>query len=192
MGDDLEAKAREVHDAAARILYFWFEELSEEQHWVKSVTLDEAIAERFGAVRQWILESAAKGWRETPETLLAAVIAVDQFSRNLFRDEAEAFAHDGLARELTLFGIARGYEKRLDAARCAFFYMPLMHAEDRALQALSVERFEALGNDDNIKFARSHADVIDRFGRFPSRNRVLGRRSTAVEKEYLSQPGAGW
>lgn len=192
MDDDLGAKASEVHDAAARILHFWFDELSDERHWAKSVTLDEAIAERFGAVRERIVESAAKGWRATPDTLLAAVIAVDQFSRNIFRDAAEAFAHDGLARELTLFAIARGYEKRLDPARCAFLYMPLMHAEDGALQALSVERFTALGNDDNIKFARSHAEVIDRFGRFPSRNRVLGRRSTAVENEYLSQPGAGW
>jgi uncharacterized protein (DUF924 family) len=192
MADDLGAKRGEVHDEAARVLRFWFEELSEEQHWVKSITLDEAIEQRFGALRLRVVEGAGADWRHAPETLLAAVILVDQFSRNLFRDDAEAFAHDGLARELALFGIVRGYDRRLDDERCAFLYMPLMHAEDRDLQRLSVERFATLGNDYNLGFAKDHAAVIERFGRFPSRNRVLGRRSTVIEREYLSQPGVGW
>lgn len=189
---DLGAKRREVHDEAARVLHFWFEELREEQHWVKSVTLDEAIAERFGGLRSSVVESAARGWRETPDTLLAAIVLVDQFSRNMFRDEGAAFEHDGLARELTLFGILRGFDRELPADRRAFLYMPLMHAEDRALQRLSIECFAALGDELNLGFAQDHAAVIERFGRFPSRNRALGRRSTVIEREYLSQPGAGW
>ena len=174
------------------MLHFWFEELNEEQHWAKSATLDEAITERFGMVRKHIIEIGANGWRATPDALLAAVIAVDQFSRNIYRDQAEAFAHDGLARELTLFGIVQQYDRRMPADRCAFLYMPLMHAEDGDLQRLSIDRFTALGNASNLGFAKDHAAVIERFGRFPSRNRALGRRSSAVEREYLSQPGAGW
>ncbi len=189
---DLGAKREEVHDEAARVLRFWFEELSEEQHWVKSVTLDEAIAERFGPLRLSVIDSAAWGWRETADTLLAAIVLIDQFSRNMFRDEGAAFEHDGLARELTLYGLVRGFDRTLPADRCAFLYMPLMHAEDPELQRLSIERFTALGDELNLGFAHDHAAVIDRFGRFPSRNRALGRRSTVIEREYLSQPGAGW
>jgi uncharacterized protein (DUF924 family) len=192
MGDDLGAKRREVHDEAAHVLRFWFEELNEEQHWVKSITLDEAIAERFGALRLKVAESAAWGWRGTPDTLLAAVILIDQFSRNMFRDEGEAFEHDGLARELTLYGLLRGFDRDLPRERRAFLYMPLMHAEDPELQRLSIERFTALGDEHNLGFAQDHAAVIERFGRFPSRNRALGRRSTVIEREYLSQPGVGW
>ena len=192
MGDDLGAKRGEVHDEAARVLHFWFEELNEDQHWVKSITLDEAIAERFGPLRLKVVESAAWGWRGTPDTLLAAVILIDQFSRNMFRDEGEAFEYDGLARELTLYGLLRGFDRELPRERCAFLYMPLMHAEDPVLQRLSIERFTALGDEHNLGFAQDHAAVIERFGRFPSRNRALGRRSTVIEREYLSQPGVGW
>jgi uncharacterized protein (DUF924 family) len=183
MGDDLGAKRGEVHDEAARVLHFWFEELSEEQHWVKSITLDEAIAERFGPLRLKVAESAAWGWRGTPDTLLAAIILIDQFSRNMFRDEGEAFEYDGLARELTLYGLLRGFDGKLPTERCAFLYMPLMHAEDPELQRLSIERFTVLGDEQNLGFAHDHAAVIERFGRFPSRNRALGRRSTVIERE---------
>jgi uncharacterized protein (DUF924 family) len=192
MGDDLGAKRGEVHDEAAHVLHFWFEELSEEQHWVKSITLDEAIAERFGPLRLKVAESAAWGWRSTPDTLLAAIILIDQFSRNMFRDEGEAFEYDGLARELTLYGLLHGFDRDLPREWRAFLYMPLMHAEDPELQRLSVERFTALGDEHNLEFAHDHAAVIERFGRFPSRNRPLGRRSTVIEREYLSQPGVGW
>ncbi len=185
-------KPEEVHDAAASVLGFWFEELSEDQHWVKSITLDEAIAERFGALRDRVAASAAAGWRSTPETVLAAVILVDQFSRNMFRGEAEAFVHDGLARELTLFAIARGFDEQLPKARRCFIYLPLEHAEDPDLQALSIKCFTALGNEQYLGFAQDHAAVIEQFGRFPGRNRALGRISTKIEREYLSQPGAGW
>lgn len=182
----------QVHEAATRILTFWFGELTPEQHWSKSDTLDQAIAQRFAAVRARVIETVASGWRATPDTVLAAVIAVDQFSRNMFRDDGEAFAHDGLAREVALFGLVRGDDVALPPDRRAFLYMPLMHAEDKALQRLSLAKFTALGDDEQLEFARGHAEVIARFSRFPSRNRALGRRSTALEKEYLSRPGAGW
>lgn len=192
MTADLETPSHQVHEAATRILTFWFEELGPGQHWVKSDTLDQAIEQRFAGLRARVIETAAHGWRATPDTVLAAVIAVDQFSRNMFRDEAEAFAHDGLAREIALFGLVRGDDQALPPERRAFLYMPLMHAEDVALQHLSLRLHVALGDGEQLGFARGHAEVIERFGRFPSRNRALDRRSTDLEKEYLSQPGAGW
>lgn len=192
MAADLETPSPQVHEAANRILAFWFEELSEGQHWTKSDTLDQAIEQRFSGVRNRIVETVANGWRATPDTVLAAVIAVDQFSRNMHRDKPEAFSADGIARELTLFGLVRGDDLALPPDQRVFLYMPLMHAEDMALQRLSLRKFDELGIEEQIHYAKGHAEVIDRFGRFPSRNRVLGRRSTALEKEYLSQPGAGW
>ena len=106
---------------------------------------------------------------------------------------AEAFAADRLAADLTRDAIANGWEERYEVPEeRAFLYLPLMHAEDAGTQALSVDRYEALGIADNLKFARDHAEVIARFGRFPSRNAALGRTSAPEEEEYLSQPGAGW
>ena len=192
MAADLETPSPQVHEAAKRVLAFWFEELDPNQHWTKSATLDQAIEQRFSGIRNRLIETVANGWRATPETLLAAVIAIDQFSRNIHRDDAQAFAGDGIARELTLFGIVRGDDLTMAPNERVFLYMPLMHAEDMALQRLSLKKFEELGIEEQIGYARGHAEVIDRFGRFPSRNRLLGRRSTVLEKEYLSQPGAGW
>jgi len=108
------------------------------------------------------------------------------------RGTAEAFAADPLARTLALEAIDKGWDLAAAHEQRQFFYLPLMHSEDAAIQALSVEKFTALGDANNLRFARDHADVIARFGRFPSRNAALGRESTAEEREYLSQPGAGW
>jgi uncharacterized protein (DUF924 family) len=131
-------------------------------------------------------------WRDDPETLLAAVILLDQFSRNIHRGTAEAFAGDRLAQALTCLAIERGWDKGMTLERRSFLYMPLMHAEDPELQTLCLESFDAPGLEDNLAYARDHADVVARFGRFPTRNAALGRESTAEEREYLSQPGVGW
>lgn len=163
-----------------------------EQRFARSNSLDSEIRTLFGDLRDRVKASGAAGWRDDPEALLAAVILLDQFSRNLHRGEAEAFAADPLARELTLLALEKGWEAGIDPERRAFLYMPLMHAEDPALQKLSVERFAEPGLEQNSGYARDHAECIARFGRFPSRNEALGRQSTAEEREYLSQPGAGW
>lgn len=176
---------------ATQVLDFWFG-LTTEQHFTGDETLDRTIADRFGAMRDAVLRERAEGWHDDPDTLLAAIILLDQFSRNIHRDTARAFAADGLARELTMAGIERGWEGRYPPDRRIFLYMPLMHAEDAAMQQLSVDRFEALGMAEHIRFARDHRDVIARYGRFPSRNAVLGRQSTDAERAYLSQPNAGW
>lgn len=180
----------QVHDQARDVLDFWFGQ-PEERWWSKDDEFDAAIARRFGALRERVVASAADGWRDDPDTLLAAIILIDQFSRNIYRDEAAAFAADDLAARLTLEGIDRGWEAHYPPTRRVFFYMPLMHAEDAPLQALSVAKFEALGIAENLDFARAHRDVIERFGRFPGRNVALGRESSAAEQAYLDE-GGGW
>ncbi|RYD94319.1 MAG: DUF924 domain-containing protein [Sphingomonadales bacterium] len=183
-GSDVHAKAREV-------LGFWYA-LTPEQHFAKSDRLDQEIARRFGALRDAVLASKAEGWRGDPETLLAAIIVLDQFSRNIHRGSAEAFAADALAQELTLEALDKGWDGGMTGEQKQFLYMPLMHAEDAALQDLCIDKFEALGDKQSLDFAHQHAGAIIRFGRFPSRNAALGRESTELEKEYLALPDAGW
>jgi len=192
MGDDLGAREREVHAAAQAVLAFWFDETPADKWFAKDAALDRTIAERFAALRDDVLSSEAKGWTADPDTLLAAIILLDQFSRNIYRGTGDAFAADWLALDLTHCALARGWDEAIPEARRAFLYMPLMHAEDREEQRLSVQCFTRLGHADNLEFAKAHRRVIDRFGRFPSRNAALGRVSTEAEEAYLSQPGAGW
>ncbi|WP_341209085.1 DUF924 family protein [uncultured Sphingomonas sp.] len=181
--DEVDSAAREVHE-------FWFG-LTTAQQFAKDDALDAAIRDRFGALHERVLASGAAEWRDDPGRLLAAVIVLDQFSRNLFRGQAAAFAADPLARELTELAIARGWDAEMTKEERVFLYMPLMHAEDAEGQAKSVAMFEALGIEENIKFARDHAEVFARFGRFPSRNAALGRATTEAERAYL-EAGGGW
>ena len=188
MAGDLGTDGVQVH--AAEVLDFWFG-LPPEKRFAKDDALDREIAERFGILRDRVLATEAAGWRDDPDALLAAIVLLDQFSRNLHRCAAQAFAADPLARALVDQAIARGWERRYPPDRRVFLYMPLMHAEDPALQALSVEAYEALGLKENARFARDHRDVIARFGRFPGRNAALGRTSTAEEQAWLDE-GGGW
>ena len=174
------------------MLRFWFEEIPAENHFAKDPALDAEISRRFG---RWVDDVAATDathcW-DDPNILLAAIIATDQFSRNIYRDTAAAYASDFLASWLSLYAIGKDWDDHYPPERRAFLYMPLMHSEDWRLQSLSVGKFEALGIEDNLRLAREHRDVVMRFGRFPSRNAALARTSTPEEEEYLSQPGAGW
>lgn len=192
MDGDLEMQTNEVHDCAGAVLAFWFDELTPQQHFAKDDALDAEIARRFGAARDAVLASGAAGWRDEPDTLLAAVILLDQFSRNIHRGTADAFAADPLALALTLEAIGKGWDTAMPPDRAVFLYMPLMHAENAEAQRLSLEKFTALGLPENIRFAMDHAVVIEQYGRFPSRNAALGRESSAEEQAYLQRPGAGW
>lgn len=185
-------RTNEVHDCAGAVLAFWFDALTPQQHFAKDDALDADIARRFGAARDAVLASGAAGWRDEPDTLLAAVILLDQFSRNIHRGTADAFAADPLALALTLEAIGKGWDSTMPPDRAVFLYMPLMHAENAEAQRLSLEKFTALGLPENIRFAMDHAVVIEQYGRFPSRNAALGRESSAEEQAYLQRPGAGW
>jgi uncharacterized protein (DUF924 family) len=188
---DLGAATLDVHARAREVLGFWFA-LTPEQHFATSARLDAEIGSRFGPLRDLVLGSGAQGWRDDPETLLAAVILLDQFSRNLHRDSAEAYAADPLALALALEAIDKGWDLAMDKDRRQFLYLPLEHAEDAAMQKLSVEKFGSLNDAYLLGFAQKHAAVIARFGRYPSRNAALGRESTPEELEFVSQAGAGW
>jgi uncharacterized protein (DUF924 family) len=188
---DLGAATLDVHAKACEVLGFWFA-LTPEQQFARSDTLDAEIRARFGPLRDLVLGSGADGWRDDPETLLAAILLLDQFSRNLHRDSAQAYAADPLALQLALEAIGRGWEVAMTTEERMFLYLPLEHAEDPAMQVLSVEKFGTLGDANVLEFAEKHAAVIARFGRFPSRNAALGRESTAEEVEFLKREGAGW
>ncbi len=177
---------------AEEVLGFWFEGLMPEQWFAKSDELDREIGTRFESLRREVLESSAAGWRDDPRTLLAAVILLDQFSRNVHRGTPQAFAADPLAQELASLAVERGWDRDMTPEQRQFLYLPFEHAESRELQAVSLSCYGALGQEEALEYARQHAEVIARYGRFPSRNAALGRESTAEEMEYLAKPGAGW
>ncbi|MGD9811981.1 MAG: DUF924 family protein [Sphingobium sp.] len=181
-----------IAEDAKTVLDFWFTDTPSEARFAHDPLLDAEIGRRFGEMREAVFATDAAGWQENADCILAAIILLDQFSRNLFRGEAEAFAADPLALDLCLAGIAAGFHADLEAERRAFLYMPLMHCENKGVQLFSVRCFSDPGLETNLDFARRHAEVIERFGRFPSRNTALGRESTAEEIAYLSLPGSQW
>jgi len=166
------------------VLRFWFEQLSEAQWWEQDDAVDAQIHDRFLALHERLTPQVDYSLN-TPRSLLAAVIVLDQFSRNLFRRTPRAYAADPIARRLARSAIERGFDSSLTVLERQFLYLPFEHSEDGADQQLSVELFTALGNDEWTRFAIEHKRVIDRFGRFPHRNAVLGRRSTPDEVELL-------
>lgn len=176
-------------DLARTVLQFWCEELSHEQHWKKDPALDRHIAERFGKIRETVLKTKAAGWRDTPETLVAAIILLDQFSRNMFRGSAKAFEADSLALELCKEALDRGWIDSLPKPLPTFFLMPLQHSESLADQERAVAEFRDR-DPLNYKYAILHRDQINRFGRFPGRNQALGRVSTPEERAALEAGAA--
>ena len=192
MADDLGGGGREVYDEAEAVLRFWFDDVPAEKRFARDPTLDAAITERFAGLRHRLLRTDAQGWRADARTLLAAIIVLDQFSRNIFRGKAEAYDGDALALSLTMEAIAFGWDEGRSLPERQFLYMPMMHAEEAVVQLKSLQHYADLGDEEVLRFAQAHADVIARYGRFPSRNAALGRVSTPPEEEYLSRPDAGW
>ncbi|HET8612617.1 MAG TPA: DUF924 family protein [Sphingomonas sp.] len=192
MARDLGRDGGEVHqadigEAATEVIRFWLEEVPPDKRFARDAALDAACRERFGALRDEVIAAHAAGWRQDAETLLAAIILIDQFSRNIFRDDARAYEGDPLARALARFGIVKGWDRGLTPEQRQFLYMPLMHGESMADQVQSSRLF---ANSPNTPFAERHAAQIARFGRFPQRNAPLGRKTTAAEEAFLSRPDA--
>lgn len=176
----------------ADILDFWFSEIQPAQWWSKSYDFDRLIAIRFGAVLQAAARCELYAWRATPAGRLAEVIVLDQFSRNINRGEAQAFANDALALGLAQEAVAAGADKGLLLAQRAFLFLPYMHSESAAIHALAVALFSQPGLEHNLDFELRHKAIIDRFGRYPHRNAVLGRASTAEEAAFLQTPGSSF
>lgn len=187
------------HPAAAAVLDFWFgppPPAIRAEWFRKDPAFDQRIRERFGPTVERAL-AGPLGWEGGPADRLAELIVLDQFPRNLFRDQARAFAGDERARAIALALIDAGGDADLHPLQRWFVYLPLEHAEDLALQDRSVRLFTALAEADPamkgaLDYAEKHRDVIRRFGRFPHRNRALGRADTAAEQAYLAEPGSGF
>ena len=173
-------------DLAHAIIYFWCDELTGEQHFTKDAAVDRHIAERFGKIREEVLRTRAAGWRDTPETLAAAIILLDQFSRNMFRGQARAFEADPLALELAKLALDKGWVDQVRKPLPSFILMPLQHSENLADQERAVAEFRER-DPENYRYAILHRDQIKRFGRFPGRNQALGRVSTPEEREVIER-----
>ena len=174
-----------------QVLDFWFFELQEADWWAKSEATDATIRHRFLALHERL---AASDGHEVSQCrpLLAAVVVLDQFSRHLFRGSPRAFATDPLARRLARRTIERGCDAGMRDEERMFLYLPFQHSEDRSDQSLSVEFFGKLGNESWTRDALAHQALIDRFGRFPHRNAILGRESTPEEIAVLVEPGGSF
>ena len=173
-------------DLARAVIQFWCDELSPEQHWKKDPAMDQHIADRFGKVREDLLRTNAAAWRDSPETLAAAIILADQFSRNIYRGSAKAFEADPLALELCKEALDKGWVDMVKKPLPSFILMPLQHSENPADQECSVAEFRDR-DPLNYKFALLHRNQIKRFGRFPGRNKALGRVSTPEEREVIER-----
>lgn len=190
-------------DEAAAVLAFWFGEPGSAEHgqsraaWFrKDAAFDAEIRRRFFELHAAAALGERDHWRERPEALLALVIVLDQFSRNLYRDEARAFSQDAMALACAQEMITRGWDgERLPVER-QFVYLPFEHAEDFALQDRSIELFTSLeefpATTGLARWAEKHRVIIRRFGRFPHRNAALGRASTPEEVAFLKEPGSGF
>lgn len=174
------------------ILAFWFEEITPKQWWIGSDEFDRQIAARFGAVHAAAERCELYHWRESANGRLAEIIVLDQFSRNIHRGRPQAFANDALALALAQTAVAAQADQALPAVRRAFLYMPYMHSESAAIHALAVSLFAAPGMEGNLDFELRHQAIIERFGRYPHRNAILGRTSSAEEIEFLKTPGSSF
>lgn len=174
-------------DGTTEVLGFWFDELGESRWFAKNEALDAVIRHRFLPVYEQLRVREATSFA-TPLQALAAVIVLDQFPRNMFRGTPRAFATDGLARDIARSAVAAAFDNALSPAQRLFLYLPFEHSEDAADQALAVRLIEPLGNESWTLYARAHQSLIERFGRFPHRNGVLGRASTPEEEEALKGP----
>lgn len=195
-----------------QVLGFWFGSLAVPDHeiarrqaglwWSKDEAVDADIRTRFNASVDAAAEGRLAKWRGSPEGWLALLILTDQFPRNIHRGTPRAFAFDARAREIAREGLDAGWDRALRPIQRVFAYLPLEHAEDLALQREAVERFTSLAAqvppedqkafEGFLDFARRHLDVIERFGRFPHRNAILGRESTAAEQAFLRKPGSSF
>lgn len=168
------------------VLKFWFDELTPEERFSGDPQVDERIRARFGSLYESMKANTPAESAGDPLTALAAIIVFDQFPRNLFRRQAAAFGTDEQARSLALHALAQGFDAALSENQRQFLYMPLMHSEDLADQERCVELFSTTNNEGSLKYAIEHRDIIARFGRFPHRNKALGRQTTSEEEAFLT------
>ena len=174
--------------SAEDVIQFWFIDHGRDDWFGGKPEFDTALAGKFAETHAAVARAEAWHWRKTSEGRLAEIIVLDQFSRQLHRGSPAAFAQDKMAVVLTQEAIAAGADAAIDISRRMFLFMPFMHAESLVIQEEGVAHFAQFG-EDMLKFMTSHRDTIARFGRFPFRNKVLGRESTPEEIAYMQAQG---
>lgn len=175
---------------SGEVLNFWFKELSESEWFVKNEKLDRVISQRFGAFLSAAEQGELSSWRTGAKGRLAEIILLDQFSRNIYRDTPHAFKNDPMALTLSQELVHLGLDSDLSKTEKVFAYMPYMHSESSTIHAKGLALFSSVGIEENIKYELMHKEIIDKFGRFPHRNKILGRHSTQDEIEFLKHhPG---
>ena len=175
-----------------QIISFWFEEIEPVLWWKKDDSFDALLLERFSEIHARACRCELFEWRREAEGRLAEIIVLDQFSRNMFRDSAQAFANDSMSLTLSQEAIACGADQTLTPVQRSFLYMPFMHSESLEIHEVAVELFRRNGIESNLDFELKHKKIIEQFGRYPHRNKVLGRQSTAEEIEFLTRPGSSF
>lgn len=177
---------------ANTIIQFWFNELNEKDWFSADTKLDNLIRERFLEIYQKAAAGELYTWRESEEGRLAEIIILDQFSRNIFRGHGKAYATDDMALVLAQEAIANEADNKLPTKYKAFMYMPYMHSESKLIHEIAVKLFSQPGLESNLDYEMKHKSIIDRFGQFPHRNKVLNRESSMAEIEFLKEPGSSF
>ena len=174
------------------VLKFWFDELEPNDWFEKNPATDALIRSRFGALHDRTRQCELYSWRTTPQGRLAEIIILDQFSRNMFRGDPRSFATDPLALALAQEAVACGADQALPLHQRTFVYMPYMHSESLAIHQIAMTLFSQPGLESKLEHEIRHKDIVERFGRYPHRNAILGRDSTHEELEFLKQPGSSF
>ncbi len=174
------------------IYSFWFETLTPDMWFKKSLDLDSEIKIKFEPTHTKAQSGELYPWRATPRGRLAEIIVLDQFSRNIYRDSKKAFTTDTVALVLAQEAVSLKVDQALSGTEKGFLYMPYMHSESALIHKVAVELFSTPGLENNLAFELKHKKIIDQFGRYPHRNKTLGRHSTKEELEFLKQPGSSF
>jgi uncharacterized protein (DUF924 family) len=169
------------------ILHFWFEETKPSQWWVKDKAFDQYITDSYAKIHRQATLCECYLWRKTARGRLAEIIVLDQFSRNMYRDAPLSFASDAQALALTQEAVSIGADQQLTPIERSFLYLPFMHSESLLIHEQAVLLYQSLGLPSNLEFELKHQRIIEQFGRYPHRNAILGRQSTALELEFLQQ-----
>ncbi len=174
------------------VLHFWFQESSPQRWFQKNAAFDETIRSRFSSLHRQAAAGELFRWRDSGEGRLAEILILDQFSRNIFRDDPRAFASDDMALALSQEAIRREDHLSLSVIQRSFLYMPFMHSESPVIHEIAMELFSEPGMETNLKFEILHFEILSKFGRYAHRNRILGRASTPEEVEFLKQDGSSF
>ena len=174
------------------ILKFWFEEIESSRWWAKDEKFDSLIIDRFSTIHSKAIRCELFEWRQTADGRLAEIIILDQFSRNMFRNSALSFAYDSLSLLLAQEAISARDDCKLEPLQRHFFYMPFIHSESFEIHKIAIKLIENSGIQKLLEYEIMHKNIIERFGRYPHRNKVLGRASTVEEVEFLKTPGSSF